>query len=428
MMLHRSIFQLGQRYRNPSIPAWMKFLRSSDRWSREELETYQLTKLKELVSFAYEHSPYYRSIFEKENISSDEIKGLGDIEKLPILTKEQLLKNNKDIHANYKFKKTFTATTSGSSGDSLVFQREEAADSFNRAAIFRGYSWYEVQPWERNGYFWGFNFSWSERLKTWLLDTLQNRFRVFSYEEKAFKSFVMKLQSATYIHGYSSMIYQTAKLINEKRLERPKRLKLVKGTSEKIYESYQDEVEKAFGRKMISEYGAAESGIIAFECPHGKMHINMEGVIVEEMENEILLTNLQMFSFPIIRYKLGDYITLAKETEKCDCGRAHAILNEVTGRVGKSVYGHEGIYPSLYFYYIFKNLGKVHDLKLNYQVIQRTKGNLEFYVEQKMSEAEQNLLKKEIKRYFKEDISFTVIDDHMLSITNAKKKSFISHL
>lgn len=64
-------------------------------------------------------------------------------------------------------------------------------------------------------------------------------------------------------------------------------------------------MEKAFGAKIISEYGAAESGLIAYECPEcGNMHINMENVIVEESEGEIVVTNLLSRSFPIIRYKL----------------------------------------------------------------------------------------------------------------------------
>jgi phenylacetate-CoA ligase len=57
---------------------------------------------------------------------------------------------------------------------------------------------------------------------------------------------------------------------------------MVMGASEKIYEGYQKEVVRAFGRKMVNEYGAAEAGMIAFECPEGKMHINMETNIVEK--------------------------------------------------------------------------------------------------------------------------------------------------
>ena len=69
--------------------------------------------------------------------------------------------------------------------------------------------------------FWGFDFSTFKRFKICLLDAFQNRFRVFDYKEKAFKKFVKKLQRARYIHGYSSMIYQSAKLINDQNLPKP---------------------------------------------------------------------------------------------------------------------------------------------------------------------------------------------------------------
>ncbi len=427
-MLKRTIFSVGQRLRNPSITPWLKFLKASDQWTIEHLEQYQLEKLQELVQFAYRYAPFYREKFDALGLKPEDIQSLEDVQKLPTLTRKDLVQHNQEIHTEYHFHKTFRAITSGSTGDSLVFQRDESADSFNRAAIFRGYSWYDIQPWERNGYFWGFDFNRKKRLKTKVLDALQNRFRIFNYEEKAFRRFVQKLRKASYIHGYSSAVFHTAKLINELYETSPVQLKMVKGTSEKIYDSYQEEVQKAFGVKMVSEYGATESGIVAFECPEGHMHINMEGVLVEEEEGEILITNLQMKSFPLIRYRLGDYVTLAPKEKKCACGRAHHIIEDITGRIGLNVYGIEKIYPSFTFYYIFKNLGNNHNLKLTYQVIQQTKGTLDFYVEEALDAESQLLVKQEIEKYFGNDMRYTLTQNHRPSQQKKKKKSFISYI
>jgi len=362
-----------------------------------------------------------------KGIDLSSIKTIEDLKKLPLVTKEDLITHNADIQVA-NFPKTFKASTSGSSGTSLVFNREELADSFNRASIFRGYSWYNVKPWQLNGYFWGFNFSRFKQLKFKVLDLLQNRFRLFGYQKKSFHRFVKKLRKASYLHGYSSMIYETAKQINNANLKQSFRLKMVKGTSEKIFDHYQQEVKKAFNCKIISEYGATEAGIIAFECTAGNMHINMEGVIVEEIDQEIVVTNLQMKSFPIIRYKLGDYIKLAPKDYQCSCGKAHLVLDEVTGRVGQNIYGFKNRYPSLYFYYIFKNLVKSFNLKLNYQVIQESKGVLAFKVEQHLEDKEEHLLKKEIYKYFKDDVDFTILTNQNLRSTNKKFKSFISKI
>ena len=224
------------------------------------------------------------------------------------------------------------------------------------------------------------------------------------------------------------MIYQVAKLINERDLPKPKGIKMVKGTSEQIFNNYHDEVINAFGSKIISEYGAAESGIIAFECPEGNMHINMEGVLVEEVNNEIILTNLQMKSFPIIRYKLGDYIKLDSGLKKCKCGRNHRILEEVFGRVGQPVYGNSELYPSLTFYYIFKNLDSQYSIKLNYQIIQKKKGNLLVRIEETLKNDQVKKLNNEFKKYFGSDIKFNLEMDCKIISRNEKLKSFISYI
>ena len=277
------------------------------------------------------------------------------------------------------------------------------------------------------GYFWGYNIDAKESWKVQFLDYLQNRFRVFSYKDENIRDFVKQLEKASYLEGYSSMIYEVAKKIIEMDLGRNISIKLVKGTSEKIFDKYQEAAEKAFGKKIVSEYGAAETGIIAFECPQKNMHITMENVIVEEENKEVVVTNLVSNSFPIIRYKLGDYIEL-DETTKCPCGRAHYLIKEVMGRIGKVIYGHKETYPTLTLYYIFKNLAIKKNITLNYQAIQSTKGELNINIEQKLDEQKYKLLELEAKKYFGEDIKLIIKDCEKFSIGKMKRKDFISHI
>ena len=426
--MFKRMYKIGERLRNPSIAIWLPFLKTSETWTLASLEAYQLKKLQELVAVAYANSNYYKKSFDVLGMKPADIQSLDDLKKLPIIRKSDLLAHNKDIHTNLKFNRHFQANTSGTSGESLKFKREESADSFNRASIYRGYSWHNVNPWELNGYFWGYNFSAMAMLKIRILDSLQNRFRIFNYRKESIDFFIKKLKKAKYLHGYSSMVYETAKIINSQNLDKPLSLKMVKGTSEKIFESYQNEIQKAFGHKMISEYGAAETGIIAFECPKGNMHLNMEGVIVEEIDLEIVVTNLQMQAFPIIRYQLGDYIKLASKTETCECGMQHAIIEEVTGRIGQTVYGKHHTYPSLYFYYIFKNLASKQSLLLTYQVVQNEKGILNFLIEQHLDSKQLLHLENEIAVYFKEDMEFTIEHSKNITAQHKKLKSFISNI
>ena len=427
MDLWKYVYRLGIALRNNNIPKNYDFLIQSQHWSIEKLKEYQLATLRKLLHHAYTNTEFYRNTFDKNKIHPNDINSLSDLNKIPPVTKDQLLENNKKIQIKESSEKLFYSETSGSTGKPLVFYRNKDWDAWHNALVFRGYSWYNVKPWERNGYLWGYNFALKSRLKTMFLDFLQNRFRLFSYKDREIDIFIEKLKNAKFLGGYSSMIYEIAKKVNQRREKPPFALKMVKGTSEKIYNKYQDETRLAFGKKMISEYGAAEAGIIAFECPQGNMHINMETAIVEEEEKEIIVTNLVSMSFPVIRYRLGDYIEL-DNTTKCDCGMEHPIIKEVTGRVGKVIYGLKDIYPSLTLYYVFKNLAIEHNIVMNYQAIQEKKGSLDVYIEDELTEDKRNLLMKEFDKYFSHDLDFIIIDNTDLKSRNEKKKDFISNI
>ena len=296
--------------------------------------------------------------------------------------------------------------------------------------MYKCYSWYNVNPWDRNGYFWGFEKKGLKKYKTLILDFLQNRFRLFSYERKEVERFLKKLKNATYLHGYSSMIYETAKIALElgyKPADFPN-LKMIKGTSEKIHPFYQDAVINAFGKKIISEYGAAETGIIAFECPQGSMHINEENVIVEQDENgDIIVTNLNSFSFPIIRYALGDRVKI-KSFEKCSCGRQSDIIEEIEGRVGKKIIGFINQYPSLTLYYVFKNLALKYNIQLQYQGFQIKKGELELRFPVVLEENVEKLILSECKNYFHDDLKVNVVPQYEIHTKKSKLRDFITEI
>ncbi|EUJ29062.1 phenylacetate--CoA ligase family protein [Listeria cornellensis] len=336
--MYQWIYKQGVKRRNPLLPDAERFLEETNRWTRPELEAYQLERLQALVRWAYENSAYYQRLFDELGIHPNDIQELGDLSLISPITKKILLEENEAIHATADFDRLLFSETSGSTGSPLTFQRNLEWDARHRAAIHRGYSWYGIKPWDRNGYFWGYNLDVKKHWKLKIMDKLVNRFRIFSYETKDINTFIKKLERADYLEGYSSMIYHIAQKIERENLPIQADLKMIKGTSEKIFDAYQPVVEKVFGRKIISEYGAAETGIIAFECPDGNMHVTMENVIIEVIDGEIFVTNLFSHSFPIIRYALGDYVELDTET-MCSCGREHSIVKSVMGRIGKAIVG-----------------------------------------------------------------------------------------
>lgn len=425
-MVHKWIFKAGTRCRSPEIIQRYRFLKESENWSLDKLEKYQLKKLKHIVNIACEKSEFYKRRFEEVGILPNDINTLQDLKKIPVLEKRDLLLEYNNIQNKGQYRKLFYSETSGSTGEPLSFYRNSEWDAGHRAAQYRGYSWYDTYPWDINGYLWGYSFDFKKKVKTMIGDQLMNRFRLFSYEEKDIIQYCNKLKKADYLEGYSSMIYEIAKVINQYSLG-PFNLKMVKGTSEKIFDTYQDEARKAFGKKIISEYGAAETGIIAFECPRGNMHITMENVIVEEEDGEAIITNLISDSFPIIRYKLGDSIILDNNTI-CPCGMNHKIIKDVIGRVGKVIYGFLSKYPSLTLYYIFKNLTLQHNIKINYQAVQREKGKLEIYLEKGIKSQHMENLKNECKVYFKNDLVVSIFPNKLKRDYSKKFRDFISEI
>ena len=426
-MIAEYIYRAGIALRNPDILIKYDFLLQSQHWTREQLYQHQYFHLAQLIKHAYLHSEYYRMTFDQNHVDPHSVTSLSCLNNIPTITKDELVKYRDKIQISVGSERLFYAETSGSTGKPLVFYRNQEWDAWNRASVFRGYSWYGVKPWDNNGYLWGYNFSLTRRFKTLFFDRLQNRFRLFSYKDEEIDRFIKMLTRASYLSGYSSMIYEVAKRINSSRHPRLRfNLKMIKGTSEKIFDSYQHEVKAAFGKPIISEYGAAETGIIAFECPQGAMHINMETVIVEEINSEILVTNLASKSFPIIRYKLGDYVRLDRDA-RCACGMEHEIVMEVLGRVGKIIYGRQHQYPSLTLYYVFKNLAVEHELIFNYQGSQSEKGRMELKIEGVLaSEKERNLIRRELVKYFSSDLDVDILDGQTLHSRKGKKTDFIS--
>ncbi|MDO3722414.1 hypothetical protein QVZ43_11835 [Marinobacter sp. chi1] len=422
----KKIYETGICIRNPSIYDQYDSLKETEWWSFDKLSELQAKNAEQFFNFVFNNSRFYRDIFRKFGFRVGGDFCFDDLIKLPELNKALLVENKDSVKIDIKDERMRLAETSGTSGEGLEFLRNERWDSLNRATMMRSYDWYGVNLWSRNGYLWGFNTSYRQALKIRALDFIQNRFRLFNYSESEIIEFCEKLKGAEFLSGYSSMIFEVAKRANSLGISKLP-LKMVKGTSEMILDSYHDECYEAFGAKIVSEYGAAESGIIAFECPSGGLHVNMENLIIETNEdNEVLVTNLASRSFPIIRYNLGDVIEF--DDSKCSCGRNHPLIGSVIGRRGGKVLGIENEYPALTFYYVFKNLALEEDVLLNYKVIQKERGSVDIFIEGARDKRVCELVYRQLHRYFSDDISFELKFVRQFQLEQKKRQYFESKL
>ncbi len=416
---------------------YLERLNESQFWSGERQRRHQLDHLSALLEHARAHAPFYRTRLGECGIYPGEIETLDDLRKIPPVSKEEILAHRNTIQNDGLGEGLVHSETSGTTGEPLVFFRDLAWDAQHRAAIARGCRWYGVDPWMRSGLLWGIPSDRRRSLRMRFEDLIQNRFRErrFDLSDETLGAFHRRLRGARFLEGYSSMIYELARYINGRRpgLETISLL-LVKATSEKIYPHYQREARRAFGRRMTGEYGAAETGIIAFECPAGTMHVNTDHVIVEVVDDEIIVTNLLSFSFPFIRYRLGDYVKL-REHVACACGREGPAVDEISGRVGRRIYGTgDRIFPSLTIYYVIDSLAAERDILVRCQAVQREKGRLDVRIVLRPDAATEErrdftaTFDKVFRHYFGSDIEYDLgfVDD--IPRTGGKHIDFVSEI
>ena len=140
-------------------------------------------------------------------------------------------------------------------------------------------------------------------------------------------------------------------------------------------------MEAALKCKVVNEYGSAETGLIAYECPNGSMHICEEvAYVTEDSENNILVTELYNESMPLINYNLNDKVSL--DNKFCSCNRNSRIISNIGGRVDDFIECQDGSKMSQYFfYYIVKDLDSVGFMNsiLKYKIIQH-KNTFRFYI------------------------------------------------
>ena len=117
-----------------------------------------------------------------------------------------------------------------------------------------------------------------------------------------------------------------------------------------------DTVRSAWGIETSEFWGCSE-GTYAFPCGVGKgMHVADDLVILEPADADgnvvpfgqpaerLLLTNLFNLAQPLIRYDLADAVTMTDEP--CPCGCAHRRITSVNGRInGSFKYGNGAVVP-----------------------------------------------------------------------------------
>ena len=303
--------------------------------SRETIQAFQKQRLKALLQHAYQTTPYYRECLKAAHF---------DISRIPPLEKQDIREQfDKLCSTAFTRKQRIRNATGGSTGTPLTFYQDRNYWNQRNLSVYYFDQWAGWNFGEPQLIIWGSladlesDGHWKHRFNNyWRNQYWLNGFRLTDTAMWAAFEKMNQDQPQT-ILAYPSSLYQFAKFIFENSLTPPCKFKGIISSAEMLHPHYRTLAETVFKTKVYNRYGSREVGLIAMECAEGRMHINCRDLYLEidspdpyTEPGEILITQLNNYAMPFIRYRIGDVGLLSDE--RCPCGNDLPILAELLGR------------------------------------------------------------------------------------------------
>lgn len=385
--IEKALYPMMEARRGNRTREYIRELCASAKKSREELLAEQEQKLGRLLDFCLHHVPAYRGLLaaqpELEELTGKDPRAA--LARIPVLEKSAFKAGFEQYLADgAKPEALIHNTTGGSSGEPTHFYLDRVTVEHFEAARWRGLSWWGITPGSRCVMIWGnpFELSAAEEKSYYRKEKyLKNRIIIPAYALKpqAMTQYAAQIDRyrPEYIYGYASALAVFGRLLLEQGLRLHVPLKAVVSTSESLYPFQREIIQKAFGCPAVNEYGARDGGILAYECPQGRLHISCENAVIEVIDPQtkeplpagktgnIVVTDLNNYVMPRLRYALGDTVTLSDQP--CSCGMGLPVMESVAGREDDTFVTTEG--------------GFVHGVAFN-NIIKRALGVAKFQIVQ----------------------------------------------
>jgi len=368
-------------YLAPEIYQMRKSLRSS----RKDLDRLRLHLLQKQIRNIYENVPFYRKKFLELNLTPKDILSIQDLEKLPVITKEDI-QNNRETFFNKKINpdKCFHSFSSGSTGqpfasffDKRSWLRKKYLSKL-RARFSCG-----MRPGERVAIFESEPAENLKRLNR--QQPLRNLFlkvqyfSIFDDVGELLKHLVeFKPQNA---YGPQSFFFHFAREV-QKANQSLSFLKRIYTSSEYGQSHAAQLIRHVLQVELYDIYGSTEFKEVSWECEqHQGYHINEDEVVCEILNGnnpampgeigDIVLTDLRNHAMPLIRYRIHDRGRLL--SENCRCGRTFSLMLPVAGRASEYIRLPDGkkISP-----YRFTTAIEKFEGLLQYQLIQQSETDM----------------------------------------------------
>ena len=413
-------YPLQDLWTKTGILSSLRFLRTSQFWDDARMNDFRSDRLRSLVTHAYNNVPYYKETFDKIKLSPADIRGVEDLYKIPVVSGEVFRRRNDEfIASSNHYRNIRIGKTGGTTGTPVIVYKDTTDRTMTWASYYRWYEWMGVAMGEKTATFWGAgsvtenNFPENARQK--IINYLQNAyvFNSFNISKESLPGVIEILNrlKPVLLKGYLSSLTFLAWYMNDTGVRLSFPIKAVSSTTETLTQRDRALLEATFQAPVYDQYGCGEASGIAYECAqHNGMHITREHVIVEILDDDgnrtagsgnVIITNLDNYIMPFIRYSNGDVAVLADG--KCSCGVTSERLVSVEGRVSDTITLKTGArVHGVFFTDILYEKGILTDKIRRFQVWQNKAGEIEFRIESPHTtdNATDSLLAEVLGRYF----------------------------
>jgi phenylacetate-CoA ligase len=316
--------------------------RKKQRKTIEELKKHQLNKLKQIIKYSYEHSPYYHNVLKSVNFKPEDLRSKEDLKKIPITTKMDVKNSYHDFMTkNLVDSKYKSYTTSGSTGIPLTFLHDNKSHFYANTSIMYNFLECGVKFKDRfvnlspRQFPDGSLISKPTFSRLHFLGIVLNITNLSIYSYREYIDSINKIKPDV-LYGFPNAIVDMCEV---KTLDINPRLVFTQG--EVLTDHSRDIIERELNAEVYNTYGCSEVPRIAFECnEHSGLHTLTDSVVVECIKDdddvvgepgEVVITGLYNYFMPLIRYELGDSATPTDEV--CPCGRNWPLIKNIQGRI-----------------------------------------------------------------------------------------------
>lgn len=390
-------------------------------WDSAKLRRFQEKRLRSVVDYAYRHVPFYHERLREVGVKPSDIRGLDDLEKLPIIRKSELKSVNARelVSMEYDIRRLKTVRTSGSTGQPFAIYLSKVEDDWRKAIYMRA------------------NISCGQKFRDrWVVITgphhfsdttgLQRRLGVFAQRCISVFSGVneqVRLVSEwkpDVLDGYSGSLLLLAQEFQRRGLG-DVRPKIVFGTAELIDDFGRKFIENVFGAPFYDQFGCAEVDRSAWQCPEKVgYHMDVDSVITEFVDlkgevvssgerGEVVYTSLFNYALPLIRYAVGDVGQPMDDV--CPCGRSLPLMKVVEGKKDSFIVLPPKRVVSPRAFVIAMRTFKYYSDVEQFRIVQKRLDCIEFLIK-KRNGAEDEVMRKELVEHFSRTFS---VDESSMS-------------